>query len=74
MAARDTIGFLRRGSIVEHAVANPMQTVLDYLRLEEKSRGTKEGCNEGIAEPAPLPLEFYAMIKLFTNRPMPAFC
>ncbi len=24
-----------------------MQTVLDYLRLEEKSRGTKEGCNEG---------------------------
>jgi xanthine dehydrogenase small subunit len=24
-----------------------MRTVLDYLRLEEKSRGTKEGCNEG---------------------------
>src|SRR5881396_1143070 len=24
-----------------------MLTVLDYLRLEEKSRGTKEGCNEG---------------------------
>jgi xanthine dehydrogenase small subunit len=24
-----------------------MQTVLDYLRLEEKSKGTKEGCNEG---------------------------
>jgi xanthine dehydrogenase small subunit len=24
-----------------------MQTVLDYLRLDERSRGTKEGCNEG---------------------------
>jgi xanthine dehydrogenase small subunit len=24
-----------------------MRTVLDYLRLEERSRGTKEGCNEG---------------------------
>ncbi|MCA3574832.1 MAG: xanthine dehydrogenase small subunit, partial [Aestuariivirga sp.] len=25
----------------------PMRTVLDYLRLEERARGTKEGCNEG---------------------------
>ena len=25
----------------------PMRTVLDYLRLDERSRGTKEGCNEG---------------------------
>jgi xanthine dehydrogenase small subunit len=41
------ITFLRRGVMVSHDVANPMQTVLDYLRLEEKSRGTKEGCNEG---------------------------
>jgi xanthine dehydrogenase small subunit len=24
-----------------------MRTVLDYLRLDERSRGTKEGCNEG---------------------------
>jgi xanthine dehydrogenase small subunit len=24
-----------------------MRTVLDYLRLDEKSKGTKEGCNEG---------------------------
>ena len=42
-----TITFLRRGELVSHAVPNPMQTVLDYLRLEEKSKGTKEGCNEG---------------------------
>ncbi len=41
------ITFLRRGVLVSHEVANPMQTVLDYLRLEEKSKGTKEGCNEG---------------------------
>jgi xanthine dehydrogenase small subunit len=41
------VQFLRRGSIVSHRVPNPMQTVLDFLRLEEKSKGTKEGCNEG---------------------------
>ncbi len=45
--ARETIRFLRRGNVVEHRVNNPMQTVLDYLRLDEKSMGTKEGCNEG---------------------------
>jgi xanthine dehydrogenase small subunit len=43
----NAITFLRRGVLVSHKVANPMQTVLDYLRLEEKSKGTKEGCNEG---------------------------
>lgn len=43
----NAITFLRRGVLVSHEVANPIQTVLDYLRLEEKSKGTKEGCNEG---------------------------
>ena len=33
--------------MVELGAIPPMRTVLDYLRLEEKSRGTKEGCNEG---------------------------
>jgi xanthine dehydrogenase small subunit len=41
------IRFLRRGRVVEYGDLAPMRTVLDYLRLEEKSRGTKEGCNEG---------------------------
>lgn len=41
------VQFLRRGKLVSHHVPNPMLTVLDYLRLEEKSKGTKEGCNEG---------------------------
>ncbi|MGQ0485362.1 MAG: xanthine dehydrogenase small subunit [Hyphomicrobiales bacterium] len=44
---RNSIRFLRRGQVVELAAVPPMRTVLDYLRLEEKSRGTKEGCNEG---------------------------
>ena len=44
---RQSIRFLRRGQVVELAAVPPMRTVLDYLRLEEKSRGTKEGCNEG---------------------------
>ncbi len=47
MSTRNTIRFLRRGEIVELAHVPPIQTVLDYLRLDEKSRGTKEGCNEG---------------------------
>lgn len=41
------IRFLRRGIVEEVTPASPMQTVLDYLRLYEKSKGTKEGCNEG---------------------------
>ena len=44
---RSVLRFLRRGKIVELAAFPPTLTLLDYLRLEEKSRGTKEGCNEG---------------------------
>jgi xanthine dehydrogenase small subunit len=44
---RSAVRFLRRGQVVELASLPPMQTLLDYLRLDEKSKGTKEGCNEG---------------------------
>jgi xanthine dehydrogenase small subunit len=44
---REVIRFLRRGIVVEHHITNPMQTVLAWLRAEERSRGTKEGCGEG---------------------------
>ena len=47
MTTRASIRFLRRGKTVELTHVPPMRTVLDYLRLEERSRGTKEGCNEG---------------------------
>ena len=47
MTARTSIRFLRRGEIVELTDVPPMRTVLDYLRLDERARGTKEGCNEG---------------------------
>ncbi len=39
--------FLRRGKLVRLENVTPDTMVLDYLRLTEKSRGTKEGCNEG---------------------------
>ena len=41
------LSFLRRGEIVrlENFAADEM--LLSYLRLTEKSKGTKEGCNEG---------------------------
>lgn len=45
--ARQSIHFLRRGKVVELGSISPMATLLDYLRLDEKSKGTKEGCNEG---------------------------
>ena len=45
--ARQTIRFLRRGQVVELSSIPPTLTLLDYLRLDEKSKGTKEGCNEG---------------------------
>ena len=47
MSTRSVLRFLRRGEVVELRNVSPMRTVLDYLRLEERSRGTKEGCNEG---------------------------
>jgi xanthine dehydrogenase small subunit len=39
--------FLRRGKIVSVESFAPDTMLLDYLRLQEHSVGTKEGCNEG---------------------------
>lgn len=39
--------FLRRGELVQIEHFNPDEMLLNYLRLTEKSKGTKEGCNEG---------------------------
>lgn len=44
---RSAVRFLRRGKLVELGDFPPQTTLLDYLRLIEKSRGTKEGCGEG---------------------------
>ncbi len=47
MKGRSTIQFLRHGKVVELSDVGPTETVLDYLRLRERSTGTKEGCCEG---------------------------
>jgi xanthine dehydrogenase small subunit len=39
--------FYRRGAVVQVDQFAPDMMLLDYLRLTEKSKGTKEGCNEG---------------------------
>ncbi|MET0744389.1 MAG: xanthine dehydrogenase small subunit [Microvirga sp.] len=44
---RQTIRFRRQGREIEVAGFHPRTTFLDYLRLQERSLGTKEGCAEG---------------------------
>src|SRR6476659_5735456 len=44
---RKEVRFLRRGHEVRLDNLNPMLTLLDYLRLQERALGTKEGCAEG---------------------------
>ena len=45
--SRATVRFLRRGEVIELADVDPNETLLDYVRLREGARGTKEGCAEG---------------------------
>lgn len=47
MAVRDAIRILRRGRVLELRGLPARTTLLDWLRLEERSVGTKEGCGEG---------------------------
>jgi xanthine dehydrogenase small subunit len=41
------IRFFHRGALVEANGAHPTRSVLDWLREDARSTGTKEGCNEG---------------------------
>ena len=44
---RHSIRFLLNDRIVDIADMHPVQTLLDYLRLAAKLKGSKEGCGEG---------------------------
>ena len=43
----NALEFMRRGVVVRIDKFAPDTMLLEYLRLTEKSKGTKEGCNEG---------------------------
>ena len=44
---RQSIRFIRNGQVVELEAFEPTALLLDYLRDDEGSTGTKEGCGEG---------------------------
>ena len=61
---RDNLQFLRRGRTVSFDRFQSRSTVLDWLRLQERSPGLKKAARKAIAVPAPWSLRVSATVAL----------
>src|SRR5260370_18941652 len=46
-STRSAVRFVFRGQVVSLESFDPKLTLLDWLRIEQRATGTKEGCAEG---------------------------
>ena len=41
------VRFYLNDNLIEKSISDPQQTLLDFLRIDQNLKGTKEGCAEG---------------------------
>ena len=47
LKTENCIRFYLNDNLIEKSISDPQQTLLDFLRIDQNLKGTKEGCAEG---------------------------
>ena len=63
----NSIEFVLNNKIIKIENPDPNETILNYVRLNLKKTGTKEGCAEGGVELVQLFLEKLKIMTFYTN-------